>query len=32
MSWRICSAMDPVGKLKLAGTAAILKMADVGFL
>ena len=31
MSWRTFSAMDPIWKLKLAGTAAILKMVDVSF-
>ena len=32
MSWRTVSAMDPIWKMKLAGTAAILKKEDVGFL
>ena len=32
MSCKTFSAMDPIWKLKLAGTVAILKMVDIGFL
>ena len=32
MSCKTFSAMDPIWKLKLAGTLAILKMVDIGFL